>query len=425
MHDDEYVRITNIVAMKIRFKCDRIRGYKKEISMSIKYFYNTAFFSLAVMLLSSCTSNLSPKTPYSISYADNTYFGKAPTLVSEEELFRLSDEQKQIFSNYFNDQKLADTLPYVRIFDFLDNSTYDFNYKAATYTAGQTLEFEQGNCMSLAILTTALARFAGTQVGYQLVDSTPVFQKVEDVIIRGIHVRTKLFRSLESDKNVFPHSRGLIVDYFPGGDLRFLKNITEDEFISMYYLNIAAEFIEKDDLVNAYWHALEALKYAPHEASNINTMAVIYRRLGNDQRAEEIYKYGIEISSEKLTLLKNYHLLLKRQGRNRDANEIARKLEKIYDPSPYNWISVADSAYKKAEYSDAIKFYKKAIELAPYLQYGYLGLARVYHAQGKVEKAKSMLMNAMENNYNRENYKMYKAKLAVLSNKNILKIELR
>ncbi len=376
-------------------------------------------------IITSCSTTPPEEPVRTISYINEAIFGQSPPLIAADELFLLTEEQKDYFSKYFDHPRRSDNEPYIRVFDFLDDSIYDFNYKASTYTASQTLDLEQGNCMSLAILTTALARFAGVEVGYQLVDATPVFEKKDDVIIRGIHVRTKLFRDPADMANSYSSSRGLIVDYFPGGDRRFLRNISENNFISMYYLNIAADLIDKKEFVNAYWYTLEALNHAPFDAKAINTMAVIHRKMALEEKAEEIYKYGIEISDEKLTLLKNYRILLRSQGRDAEADAIALEIDKLYDPSPYNWISIGDTAYKNGEYSDAAKFYRKSIELAPYLQYGYLGLARVYYAQGKLEKTKNMLISAMENNYNRENHRVYKAKISALSENKELNLDLR
>jgi len=182
--------------------------------------------------------------------------------------------------------------------------------------------------------------------------------------------------------------------------------------------------IAKENYVKAYWYTLRALEYAPKSHRNINNMAVIYRRMNNDERAEEIYKYGISISDEKLTLLKNYRVLLEAQGRMDEATGISKRINSMNDPSPYNWINIADKSLKDGAFDEAENYYKKAIKLAPYLQYAYLGLAKTYYSEARFDEAEEMLLLAMENNYNRSNRVMYKAKLATLRSEKHLKLEL-
>ena len=358
-------------------------------------------------------------------YLNASLFEQRLDIISQADVFALNEAQKTDFLNYFNAPANVQRDPYMRVFDYLESLTLDFNYKSKTHIASKTISLGEGNCQSLAILTTALARLAGVKVSYQLIDSTPVFERKDDVIIKGVHVRTKLYRRPSKEEFYSGSASGLIVDYFPGGDRRFLGNISEPEFVARYYLNIAADLLAKQQYQQAYWYALEALEYAPLMQSNINTMAVIHRRIGDEVKAEAIYKFGIETATNKLSLLKNYRLLLLSQGRVKEALNIAEQISKIDDPSPYNWINIANTALKAEDYKAAKIYFEKAIELAPYLQYAYLGLAKTYYAQGRLDQTREMLLLAMENNYRRSNNGLYKAKLLALAKDQKLRLDFR
>jgi len=377
---------------------------------------------LCVCLLSACTQQAvvvveaEPPQP-KISYPKLDVLGASPKMLEPEQLFVLTAQQETDFLAYFNDPVFEEVLPNSRVAAYLQHSTFDFSYMPATLVASESLDLGEGNCMSLAILTTALAQAAGVKINYQLIDSSPVFEQKDDVIVKGVHVRTKLMRPYQPNAIPTIGLTGTIVDYFPSGINRFLGNISEAEFISMYYLNIATDYIQEQDYKNAYWYTLRALDFAPKYAAGINSMALVYKRVGEQVKAEEIYRYGLEVTNDKLGLLKNYQILLSQQGRTEEAADIQKEIDKYVDLSPYPWINIADGALEMGEYPEAIKYYKKSIELAPYLQYGYLGLAKVYNYQGDLVKAKSMLEKAMENNTAAEINHLYHEKLSMLEAK--------
>ena len=362
---------------------------------------------LLFQLLLGCSNIKTAVAPVDL-IGNIAHFGTKPYITAKHELFQLTPLQEKQFSAYFNNSKHAKKPPHIRIYDFLINTTYDFNYLSTTHTASETMRQKQGNCLSLAILTTALANKAQVKLGYQLVGSTPVFEKKKDIIMRGMHIRSLLYRSNDS-------SSGRIVDYFPVGSDRFVGNVSESRFVSMYYNNIAVDFLNTGDYKTAYWYARTALEYAPSYAFNLNTMAIIHRTAGDMATAENIYKYGLDISKDKLVLLKNYRLLLQQEGRFAEALKITDQLDRIFDSSPYGWLNQADKALAKGELKKAKKYYKNAIRKASYLPSAYLGLAKILFAQGKFKKAKAMLILAQEKDYNANNNAMYQAKLDTLA----------
>lgn len=365
---------------------------------------------LLFQLLLGCSSVktvVTHATPVDL-FGDVAHFGVKPQIPAKYDLFNLTPLQEKQFFAYYNDPKYSKTSPHIRIYDFLINTTYDFNYQATTHTASQTMGQKQGNCLSLAILTTALANKAHINVEHQLVDSTPVFEKKNDIIMRGMHIRSLLYSPNNS-------SRARIVDYFPGANNRFVGNVSKPVFVSMYYNNIAVDFLNVGDHKTAYWYARTALEYAPSYAFNLNTMAIIQRAAGDINTAENIYQYGLDISKDKLVLLKNYRLLLQQENRYTEAQKMTDQLDKIFDSSPYGLLEQADKALAKGELNKAKKYYKNAIRKASYLPSGYLGLAKTLFAQGKFKKAKAKLILAQEKDYNINNNAMYEAKMDTLT----------
>jgi tetratricopeptide (TPR) repeat protein len=248
-----------------------------------------------------------------------------------------------------------------------------------------------------------------------LMDDTPIFQQGENIIIKGIHVRTKLMQEDPGlPKNVFYLLKpGLIVDYFPDNKSRFVGNIKTSEYISRYYLNKAANALDQNEFNLAYWLALEAFKLNESNASAFNILAVIYKRIGAVAKAEEMYQRGIESLPTSLTLLKNYQILLRQQNRTTEAAAIERKLKNIDDPSPYRWRKLAELAFKSGNYQDAVRYYRRAIKIAPYMHDLHYALALVYSRLGKPKETEFQLELAMDNAQNEESRSLYQKKLEI------------
>lgn len=348
---------------------------------------------------------------------ESDLFGQSADIPTFADIYSLTEEQQHDFLAYFNSPAVQNIPTHQRVYDYLETITTNFTYQGETFTAHAALEESSGNCLSLAILTTALARLAGVETGYQLVDSAPVFESHGGVIFKGLHVRTKLFDpAWQPKQGVFTLSRpGLLVDYFPSDGDRFISNITEAEYTAMYYNNLAGEAISREDYSDAFWSLRKSLELMPGNAGAINSMAVVYRRMGDLAKSEEIYQYGIRHLTNKISLLRNYRVLLRQQARFDEVEKINAILAKLDDPSPFDWLHAGHVAYNDGEFKDAVFFYRKAVEMAPYLHESYAGMARAYYQLGDRSSARRELINAREYSNRQSLQSMYQAKLMALA----------
>jgi len=372
------------------------------------------------VFLTACSSVPNVPVPQEISRFSVRYdeaFASRPDIIAVEELHEISVEQRQHFLDYFHDKKREKIATHERLAAYLENFTDKFLYENETYTAEQTLALSRGNCMSLATLTTALADLADVEVGYQLADSTPVFSFRDSVVVKGVHVRTKLYDPsfVPEEGRFYLRRPGLKIDYFPSGAERFISNVSKNNYVSRYYLNLAAVAIREKNYSRAYWLAIESLDIYPLNSDAYNTLGIIYRRSGEVEKAEEVYRYGIENFPDKLTLLKNYRTLLSLQSRGDEAKLISEKIEKIDDPNPFPFIYAGKEAYDAGRYSEAIKFYLRALNMAPYIHEARIALAQSYYRTGKISAAEKQLQAAIESAQEPIDRKLYQAKLMSLT----------
>ena len=355
--------------------------------------------------------------PVSPSF-ESHLFSESPGVSAVADIFSLSEKQQHDFLEYFNHPSGQNIPAHQRVYDYLEAITTNFTYQGETFTASSALNESSGNCLSLAILTTALAKLGGVETGYQLVDSTPVFESHGSVIYKGLHVRTKLYDpAWQPKEGFFTLSRpGLLVDYFPSDRDRFISNINETEYTAMYYNNLAGEAISREDYSAAYWLLRKSLGLTPDNASAINSMAIVYRRMGDVAKSEQIYQYGIRYLPNNVSLLRNYRVLLKQQERFDEVEKINKTLAQIDDSSPFDWLHAGQRAYNNGEFKDAVFFYKKAVEIAPYLHESYAGMAKAYYQLGDRSGARRELINARKFSNRQSIQSMYQAKLMALTN---------
>lgn len=346
-----------------------------------------------------------------------SYFGERQIVVPVEDVYLLTDEQKQHFLKEFNSERQQSVDPHRRIYRYLESHLNDFNYYSNTVIASESLARKKGNCLSLAILTKSLADIAEVDLAYQLVETEPVYKKEGNIVVTSQHIRSVLFApTQETEEGWFLVFRGRIyIDYFPTYNTHMLREVDEAEFESMYYTNMAAEFMIQGNDNKVYWYLKKSLELKPNASQAINMMALLHERVGYPDYAERLYQFGLQHATDDLDLLNNYHSLLKKQNRIEDAKNIAQEIGRRNDANPYQWISLGNTAYNTKEYTKAIRYYRKASELAPYLHEPFAGIARAKIQQKKPGQAANTIKKAINKVRDEQTRKMYRAKLNMLT----------
>jgi len=382
------------------------------------------FALILVLLISACAStptHLDLQKKYANlekPYKSDLFKDEFVEIEELNEVFYLTEEQKEDFLAFFNDHKNRKLYPNKRISKYLNRKMQSFNFYSDTLTASQALGNQLGNCLSLAIVTHALADLVGVKVKYELVNTPPIFQREGDIVLASQHVQSLLLDPTRVEFGgrgpMFPGS--IRVDYYPVGESKRLRRVEHEEFFTMFYRNKAAESMAANRLNLTYAYLLRVFKANPVDGQALNIMAVLHERIGEEEAAEDIYKFALEYSekSSRYDLLYNYHLMLLKQGRTEEANSISNILYRQKDINPFRWVSRGDRALAKKEFSKAIKYYKKAIKLADYLHEPFAGMAKSYFALGKPHAAKRAMKSAIKNSRKQEDRNIYQLKYDTL-----------
>ncbi|CAB9495033.1 tetratricopeptide repeat protein [Alteromonas macleodii] len=331
-------------------------------------------------------------------------------------LFALSDQQKQHFLSYYNSPTKAHISPNFRLAYYLNDLVSNFSYAGDTLKAQDVLNKRYGNCMSLALLTTALARLVNLDVVYQQVHTPPLYRRFGKTLTTSTHVRSIILGpepEKTGDSIVF---RGrAVIDYFPSSRDDRGVYISEADFISMYYQNMSAE-VMSDDPNLAYSYLYRAMQLTTTNASTLNSLAVLYRSNGYEKEARKLYEFAIENHIQSVHTLSNFAVLLKKVGDVETLSRIGDMYLKTDDDNPYRWIDLGNAFLAKGKLSKAEMFFNKAIATGPYLGESYSAMAKTYFLQGKVLKAENMMEKALSLSLPSQNRALYTAKLKAIRN---------
>jgi len=374
---------------------------------------------LLVLFISSCSNMSRPKQDKTVVSAIKIpiNYSLFPNIESEqldnEDIFFLTPEQKKEFSILFEKEIVNGSAPHKALSKVLEKRLANFTYYGETYDATTTMRLNKGNCMSLAILTTAYTKLLGLDFSYRMVSTLPIFTKKNSIILSSSHVQTLIYDpNFIAKNNTFYFSTpSVVIDYFPSENNRTGKSFSLNTFLAMYYKNIAADALTEKDLNKSFLYANKAYQLDIKNTETINLLAVIHRRSGDSKTAESIYKAGLNQGKNSIALLSNYIMLLKSQQRTEEVNTLQKKLNQLDDPNPYQWLGEAYIAQKSGNIRQAEIYFRKSLKGAPYLNQAYMGLYKIYVKQNKLNKAHAMLVKALEWTYELDERKLYKYKL--------------
>ena len=371
----------------------------------------------AIIMLSACSTvqypvNEKPQPPYSLPLA--TAQGAVPTL---HEIFSLTAAQQAEFLVYFHSPERQHLAANKRLYRFLENKVSGFNYLGENHTASEAYALNSGNCISLAVLTKALADLAGVKVKFQNIVSAPVYSIDHDVMLASDHIRSLLYNpALSSGED--PSFKGqsvVVIDYLPEFGSRLPGPvISDDTFVAMFYRNLAAEAM----LAERYEHALvlirKAIEYAPTYSASINLAAILHRRLSYPALAEQFYQYGLTVADNKIALISNFAVYKQSIGDREGAEALFQELTTLDERDPYQWYVLGKTASSQYRHHDAVSYFKKAVQQAPYIDKLQLELALAYFKNKQLVLAYQTLEQASKLAPSDKVQQRYYAKLEAL-----------
>lgn len=283
-----------------------------------------------------------------------------------------------------------------------------------TRTAAQAFEARAGNCLSLMLMTAALAKELGLQVTYQSVLSEDSFSRHDALVFASGHVNLVLGRSITGGSHIAHDAdREMTVDFLPNQNLgaQRVMSITEAAVRAMYMNNRAAELLGDGKTTSAYWWAREALLQDPRFLPGINTLGVVYLREGQSQQAEAVFRYVLQRDPRQTSALTNLVRVLTAQGRSDEAAPWAAKLAALQPDPPFMRLDQGRAALAAGDVAKARDLFLAELRQQPYQHEAHYWLAVALATMGDNDKAARHLALAADHSTTTVAHDLYTGKL--------------
>lgn len=285
--------------------------------------------------------------------------------------------------------------------------TYD---ASRTGTASETFHARSGNCLSLALMTAALARALGVPATFREVQVTPEYERVGGLLLQSGHVNLLLSRgsarSLWGDDD-------LVVDFLPGVDLRGQRSttLTDATALAMFMNNRAAETLATGSLDDSYAWARAALQQDAGYAPAANTLAVVYLRRGEKQAAEAALRHALASDERNTAALSNLAQLLRQSGRPEVATVVEARLASLQPDPPFRDFEQGRAALERGDAVRAAELFARELRRQPYQHEVHFWAAQAWLQLGDGRRAAEHLRAAMDYSPTVARQRVYGAKL--------------
>jgi len=289
---------------------------------------------------------------------------------------------------------------------------YDIQYEPfGTLTANETFYRGSGNCISLANLFIAAARYVGLDARYQTVRVRREWRPREGFYEVPGHINVVV--NLRREQAEIEFNRTF---YDERRNRRIVKKVISDrQAKAEFYNNIGVDLLvqkQYDKAIAYFEKALTIYKKLDFVYSNLG---VAFKQKGNYQSAEANYLKALDYNPKSQSTISNIFILYHELGNKTRSEVYAKRAEKYARKNPYYLEKLANAHIQKGEYSNAIKLLKNAIRIFDLEPNFYHDLAVAYYYQNNIAKSKRALEKAKALSKSEEFKARYQRKLDALA----------
>lgn len=343
-------------------------------------------------------------------------FEPSDPVVSFDELLRLTPEQRREFLAWYEAPEHSALKPHRRVSAYLESRLSNVLFDHQTRGAAEALAHGKGNCLSLALVTTAVSRLAGIENDWQLTSDNPIYSSNGSVIYSANHVHLRLYDPTYAPKpgHITLRRPLVLIDYFTDRPPFGGRTLNETQVTGLTYQNLAAEALAAGELSTSFQFAMQGVESDPANAELFNILGLLHQRKRAWATAEAHFRHALTVDPESLVTLRNLEALLVRQNRDEEAWQITLRIVALPDHDPFPLIEFGDQALAEGQIEAALRYYRRARELAPYLHQIHARIARAYRLTGRHALAYRSLKQALALSGTGDKRKRYGSKLEQL-----------
>jgi len=369
---------------------------------------------LVAAFLSACAAT-APQ-PTATTLFDDGAFAPSSERIDATDVFAPSEAMKRFVS-----EEIAGQVSVKGRQRALFDALYSANQLKLEYDAGVTRNAAQafadrsGNCLSLVVMTAALAKEMGLEVRFQQVSADEAWSRHGETYFASAHVNLTLARDRRDPRVRADERQLLTIDFIPPKENAMppkLWALSEATVIAMFFNNRAAETLAAGRVDDAYWWARAAILQDPAFTSAYNTLGVVYKKKGALARAERVLQVVLAREPRNVNAMNNLALVYVDAGREREAEALGDRIDALQPTPPFHWFELGMDAVKAGDYRTARAMFAREVERDPYYHEFHFWLATALLRLGDAEAARRHMALAIEYSPTRSDHDLYTAKLA-------------
>ena len=354
--------------------------------------------------------------------AADAHFGVAPALDEADAALRISPAMRDYLDRHIQPALRRGGDPRRVLLDALfDQRQLRLEYDGGpTRHAADAFDARRGNCLSLVLMTTALAEELGLRVRPRLVATSPALTRHGGLVMAAAHVNLSLATSTAVRQVAGPGgSPEWVIDFLPGQDLgrQVVRELRREQVQALYLNNRAAEALAGGDLARAHALARAALLVAPGETHARNTLGVVWQRAGLLDAAEQVFRGVLTDAPDQLAALTNLHALLRQRNAPGDAVQaaaVAERLARLEPHAPFADDAAGREALAAGRFADARAAFARQLTRTPEDPQVHHAMAVALLGLGDADGARDHLTHARRLSTTEPERLRYHAKLAAL-----------
>lgn len=284
---------------------------------------------------------------------------------------------------------------------------------SVTRNAAETFAAKSGNCLSLVLMTAALARELDLAVHFQGVFTGENWVRVGGMYFSAGHVNLTIGRRPTGTHIIAATDERATIDFIAPDPAKrqHTWDLSETTIIAMFLNNRAAEALAEGDITNAYWWARTAIKHDATFTAALNTLGVIYRRSGYAAEAREVLAHALKQEPDNISALSNLALVMADLGQHGEAATLNARLAKLEPFPPFHFFNRGLDAMRARDFVSARDYFTREVNRAAYNDEFHFWLAAAYKGLDDLANARKHLRMAQEHSTTANTRALYAAKM--------------
>ncbi|MEQ8485471.1 MAG: tetratricopeptide repeat protein [Pseudomonadales bacterium] len=261
-----------------------------------------------------------------------------------------------------------------------------------TLTAAETFELRGGNCLSYTNMFIALAREAGLDASYQVVDVPPSWDADSGFLIRYTHVNV-LVRGVRLEPGALP---SVTVDFnvvHPEDEYRRWP-VSDDYAQALFHANHSVSLLREGRTREGFAHLRRGLEVSPGNLDLWINLGAFYATQGDYEASIAAYEVALQLDPDSRAAFSGLARSHGNAGNETLARMYADKERNYRERNPYFHYALAQAAFERADFEASLAHIEDAISLKSRTPKFFLMRALVQERLGQVDAAESSIRRA-------------------------------